>query len=99
MVSANDTITAKTPEVASSATSMGANVITALNTELEVVDGKSLKAQTAATAVVDGFAAGIYNGTSTVSSAFQAMINDAIDNADFSGLASKLDRAIGSALR
>ncbi len=99
MVSANDTIVAKTPEVASSATSMGANVITALNTELEVVDGKSLKAQTAATAVVDGFAAGIYNGTSTVSSAFQAMINDAIDNADFSGLTSKLDRAIGSALR
>ena len=98
MVGANDSITSGTPKVTSSAKTLARNTITALNTELNVVGGKSLKAQSAGLAVAEGLAQGISSGTSVVSSAIQGMVSNAISNADFSGLTKKIDKAMGSAL-
>jgi len=98
MVGANDIIVAKTPTVVTSATVLVSDTITAMETELNVVDGKSLKAQTVAVSVVDGFAQGILNGTATVTKAFQTMVNNSITNADFSGFKSAIDKMLGDAL-
>jgi len=73
-------------------------VISAMNTTLNVVDGKSLEAEKAGTAFVKGFTQALSDGTSQVSVAMQTMINDSISNADFSGFRSTLDRMLGDAL-
>lgn len=98
MVSANSKVSdGATALQTSSATAM-AGVISAMNTSLNVVDGKSLEAQKVGNSFVTGFTQALSDGTLQVSTAMQSMMDNAINNADFSGFINALDKKLGDAL-
>lgn len=95
MIDANESIKLKAKDISESTFKLASDSIDALNSGLEVVDGRSLKSARAGAAVVDGFASEITNGTSRVASAFQTMISRSLSSVNITRI---INEALGEAL-
>lgn len=101
-----DTITEMTtvietegPKIKEQVRLLAEDVIQTSETTLQIVDGKSIVFQNQGKAITEGLAQGIRDGSSSVSEAIQEMVSEAINSVDVSGIAARIDRLLGDALR
>lgn len=93
-------VTEKYPELETAAAGLGDAAVQGLTDSLVVVDdGSSEVFRNLGYKIPESVAQGIRDGQELVSTAVQEVIDNAVDNADFSGITEKIDRQLGKALQ
>lgn len=91
----NTTILTERATINKSIKLLSSGMLTSIDTELNIVDGKSLKFQSKGLAITDGIAQGITDGTGKVSAAIKTMVQKAVDSIDLSGIVAQIDEKLG----
>ena len=91
----NTTILTERATINKSIKLLSSGMLTSIDIELNIVDGKSLKFQSKGLAITDGIAQGITDGTGKVSAAIKTMVQKAVDSIDLSGIVAQIDEKLG----